>query len=50
MQAGPGCRITVNVSRAVLPEDDSAGLKHAGGFYAEDNTHVVHLLVIITLM
>jgi hypothetical protein len=34
----------------VLPEDDPAGLKHVGGFYSEDNIHIVHLLAIITFM
>jgi hypothetical protein len=34
----------------VLPEDDPEGLKHVGGFYSEDNTHIVHLLVIITFI
>jgi hypothetical protein len=32
-----------------LPEDDLAGLKHVGSFYSEDNMHIMHLLVIITL-
>jgi hypothetical protein len=37
-------------NKTVLPEDDPEGLKHIGGFYSEDNIHIVHLLVIITFM
>jgi hypothetical protein len=37
-------------NKTVLPEDDPLGLKHAEGFYSEDNTHIVHLLVIISFI
>jgi hypothetical protein len=43
------CKVQTYYNETVLPEDDPAGLKHVGGFYSEDNIHIVHLLVIIFL-